>query len=178
MSKPTYVMRRDACKAMLRLTERAVQALVGAEQLAWQEGRPRVEPTHLLRAILARPDSMACRVLAALGLDREAAASALGERAPGDSLRPGQAPPAESLSAGSEAEADIGRVPFTDTSKGVLERAAQEGYALGHRYIGTEHLLLGLLATPGEPGQTLRRLGVDPEGVRQALRAMQQGPAM
>ena len=157
---------------MLRFTERAVQALTGAEQLAWQSGQPRVEPTHLLLALLARRDSMACRVLAGLGVDLEAAASALHEQAPRRGLDVEAPRQAEGRSSEAEADAEVGRVPFSHAAKGVVERAAEEARAFGHRYVGTEHLLLALLAATGEPGQTLRHLGADLERARLALRAL------
>lgn len=111
---------------------------------------------------------MACRVLAGLGVDPQAAARALQTRAPGrgpDAEIPGeQTEPA--------AEPAVGRLPFSQAAKGVVERAAEEAQALGHRYLGTEHLLLALLAAGGETGQTLRHLGADLLRARQALQAL------
>ena len=179
---------------MLMLTERAVQALQGAEQLARQDGKPSVEPTHLVRAILARADSMACRVLARLGVDPVSAARALGAETPGDPSREASHPvpsaghdafvatrpgseclefgAAASEPGGPSRKPAFGRLPFTPAAKGIVERAADEAKALGHRYVGTEHLLLGILAAGGEAGQVLKSLGVDAPRARQALREL------
>ena len=70
--------------------------------------------------------------------------------------RGGQAPP--------------GRIPFTPQAKKVLELALQESRALGHNYIGTEHILLGLIrAGDGVAAQVLTGLGVDLDGTREQV---------
>jgi ATP-dependent Clp protease ATP-binding subunit ClpA len=56
---------------------------------------------------------------------------------------------------------------FTDRARNVLSLAKDEAYALGHDYIGTEHILLGLMAEPeGVAGTALRSLGLSTESVR------------
>ena len=173
---------------MLVLTQRAVQALQTAEQLARQSGRHSVEPIHLLRALLARPDSMACRVLARLGVEPTAAERQLVAQAQASPLQPGDTsgahpsqPTGEQPAGfvqenaeprGPSPQARVGRLPFTPQAKGIVERAAGEAQALGHRYVGTEHLLLGILLAGGEAGQAVTNLGADASRVREALREL------
>jgi ATP-dependent Clp protease ATP-binding subunit ClpC len=68
---------------------------------------------------------------------------------------------------GRGAAAPPGHIPFTPQAKKVLEGALQESRALGHDYIGTEHILLGLLRQgDGVAGHVLSELGADLDGVR------------
>ncbi len=67
-------------------------------------------------------------------------------------------------------EDDTSHKPFTPRSKKVLELALRESMQLGHNYIGTEHILLGLLAEGGGVSATvLSSLGIDPERIRQEV---------
>ena len=64
-------------------------------------------------------------------------------------------------------QARPGHIPFTPQAKQVLNLALQEAQGLGHRYIGTEHILLGLIAEgDGVAAQVLTELGADLEGTR------------
>ena len=64
----------------------------------------------------------------------------------------------------------VGQLPFTPRVKKVLEYAMEEARALGHNYIGTEHLLLGLLREQeGVAAQVLLNLGVKLEDVREEV---------
>jgi ATP-dependent Clp protease ATP-binding subunit ClpA len=69
-----------------------------------------------------------------------------------------------------------GEVPFSDDAKASLREALKAALRLGHNYIGTEHILLGILRDEGEAGQKLGGLGVTiPEvesGVRRELEAL------
>jgi ATP-dependent Clp protease ATP-binding subunit ClpC len=69
-------------------------------------------------------------------------------------------------------------VPFTDRAREVLELAHHEACRMGHEYVGTEHLLLGLLAEGrGVSAVALRELGVDLDGARREVeRIIQLGP--
>ena len=58
-------------------------------------------------------------------------------------------------------------IPFTPKAKKVLENSLREALQLGDNYIGTEHILLGLLRTDGLALEVLRDLGVDIEGLKQ-----------
>jgi len=76
-----------------------------------------------------------------------------------------------------------GHIPFTPRAKKVLELALREALQLGHNYIGTEHILLGVLREgEGVAAQVLQKLGADLNRVRQAvirrLGEMGQGPSV
>jgi ATP-dependent Clp protease ATP-binding subunit ClpC len=63
-----------------------------------------------------------------------------------------------------------GHLPFTPLSKRALEQTAKEALRLGHNYVGSEHLLLGLLATEeGVASKVLRRMGIELHTTRQAV---------
>jgi ATP-dependent Clp protease ATP-binding subunit ClpC len=63
-----------------------------------------------------------------------------------------------------------GPVPFSPRSKKVLELALREALQLGHNYISTEHILLGLVRVPESlASQILSNLGVDPRKVREKV---------
>jgi ATP-dependent Clp protease ATP-binding subunit ClpA len=70
-----------------------------------------------------------------------------------------------------------GQIPFTPRAKKVLEVALREALALGHKYIGTEHILLGLVREPQGPAiEILGVAGVTPEQIRsEVLRSLPAG---
>ena len=66
--------------------------------------------------------------------------------------------------------APSGHIPFTPRAKSVLQLSLRESQELGHDYIGTEHILLGLLdESDGIAGQVLLSAGASPDGVRQQV---------
>ena len=104
---------------------------------------------HLLLGLLREEEGMAARVLESLGVGLEDARAGLGRI----------------VAAGDEVTA--GLIPFTPRAKRVLELALREALTLGHNYIGTEHILLGL-AREGEgvAMQVLLELDSDAEKIR------------
>jgi ATP-dependent Clp protease ATP-binding subunit ClpC len=67
-------------------------------------------------------------------------------------------------------QAPSGRIPFTSEAKEVLGLAQQESRALGHHYVGTEHILLGLIRQGDTvPAQVLSGLGASLDGVREQV---------
>jgi len=66
-------------------------------------------------------------------------------------------------------EPDTGQIPFTPRAKSVLEFSLREALSLGHNYIGTEHVLLGLVRQEGVAAQILLDFGATPEAVRDAV---------
>ena len=109
-----------------RFTERARMVIVFAQEEARTLRHNYIGSEHLLLGV-AREEGAGAGALAKLGVEY-------------DDLRrlvvPVDAPPAS------------GQIPFTRRGKGVLERALREALALGHDYIGTEHLLLGTIGDP------------------------------
>ena len=135
-----------------RFTDRARQVVVLAQEESRRLGHSYIGTEHLLLALGTQSDSVAGEVLADFGITR-------------DALRV-------------DVEARVGRgtgvppghIPFTPESKKVLELALREALQLGHNYIGTEHLLLGLVRVRDCLGtQLLVARGVDLDGLRAAV---------
>jgi ATP-dependent Clp protease ATP-binding subunit ClpC len=75
-------------------------------------------------------------------------------------------------------EMPTGQIPFTPRANKVLELALREALALGHDYIGTEHILLGLVReNDGVGARILLDLGADPDSIRSEITRMLSGPA-
>jgi hypothetical protein len=135
-----------------RFTLRAKAVLVAAEEVARGYNHDFVGTEHLLLGLFAEPEAIAAKVLDRFGVEREAVAEAVLAQVP-----PG-------------AEAPTGHIRFTPRSKHVLEEALHAALELGHNYIGTEHLLLGLLAEPkGLAAEVLAERGVTTEAARAAV---------
>jgi ATP-dependent Clp protease ATP-binding subunit ClpA len=146
-----------------RFTARARAIVVRAQQDAREGRATHIAPQHLLSALLQDPDSLAVKVLHDLGASPDRMLQVLGRRRQGaagldasevEALR-SIGIDAEEVVRRIEAElgtplADNGRgtaghIPFAKGAKKVLELALREAIALGHKEIGTEHVLLGLV---------------------------------
>jgi ATP-dependent Clp protease ATP-binding subunit ClpC len=110
-----------------RFTERARQVVVLAQQEARNNKCTYAGTEHILMGLLREEEGLAARILASLDVELEKAAEIVG-----------------SLSEGEPREVGV-QVPFTPRAKKVLELALREALGLGHNYISTEHVLLGLL---------------------------------
>ncbi len=148
-----------------RFTPRARQALGLAQQIARDIPHDHTGTEHVLLGVLDEGDNVAIKALGVLEVD------------PGelrDELRASMGPPATGVPAG--------HLPFTPLAKRALEMTTKEALALGHNYVGCEHLLLGLLATEeGLASRVLRRMGVETRTTRMAVvnvltRAPRLGP--
>jgi hypothetical protein len=113
-----------------RFTDKARSVMVGSQEQARALGHGTVETEHLLLAVFEPADSIAAIVLARLGVQRDAVLDLVLQRKPGEPERP------------------TGAIPFSQDAKSTLRAALDEALALGHNYIGTEHMLLGLFAEP------------------------------
>jgi ATP-dependent Clp protease ATP-binding subunit ClpA len=127
-----------------RFSARARQVIVQAQEEARLFHHNYIGTEHLLLGMLAEPDGVAHQALTAAGVTREdvrvrvQAAVGMGKRAP------------------------AGHIPFTPSSKKVLELGLREALSLHHDYIGTEHLLLGLIRErDGLGARLLSESGVD-----------------
>jgi ClpA/ClpB-like protein len=137
-----------------RFTERARRTVKAAQEEARELGHDHIFPEHLALGLLHEPEALAARAISALGVTPEAARQAL-VAALGSLVVP---------------EPVSGKIPFTPRAKKVLELALREALLFGHNYIGTEHLLLGLLDDEESLGDsTLADLGVTRERVREWL---------
>jgi hypothetical protein len=133
-----------------RFTDRAKRAFVAAVQdEAIKRRHDRVLPEHLALGLLYEQEGLAARAIAALGISPEAARAALSAALP--AAMPDSVP-------------SSGHVPFDSRTMKVFELTLREALALGHNYIGTEHILLGLLEEEESlGGGTLTGLGLTKE---------------
>ena len=147
-----------------RFAEEARSAVTEAAALAGEAGDPAVDPGHLLVAVAHAAGTPASLALARLGLDREAIEAAIAGDRDGVLAAVGVAadvPPRRRLAA---------QPKFAPATKRALERALQAATARGDRRIGTEHLLLGLIADEhGRVRRVLAASEVDAEELRAAL---------
>jgi ATP-dependent Clp protease ATP-binding subunit ClpC len=137
-----------------RFTDKARQAVVLAQEEARRLGHPEVGTEHLLLGLLAVTggDSAGTRTLTALGIFLDDLRAEVEERIGRGEGAPG------------------GHLPFAPRNKKVLELSLREALQLGHNYIGTEHILLGLVREgESDAAQVLVRLGADLETVRQEV---------
>ena len=110
-----------------------------------------------------------------LGLIREGGAAARALESPGISLDAVRQQVEQIIGRGQQAPS--GHVPFTKRAKKALELSLRESLQLGHNYIGTEHILLGLLREgDGVAVQVLVKLDADLNQVRQQVLQLLQGP--
>jgi Clp amino terminal domain, pathogenicity island component len=139
--------------ALSRLTERTLAALAGAEEHAREHRGTTLNPIDMLLGILDNAETLAVRVIEQLGASREALRAAAEH-----SATPGTTPSPANL-------------PLSAASRRVLEAALGEALKLGHNYIGTEHLLLGLLHVDDDPaGRILAEHGIRLDPARDAAR--------
>jgi hypothetical protein len=118
-----------------RFTNRARSATVAAQGEARTGGHATIEPGHILLGLLHEPEALAAKAMVNLGAEPEAVRAAVTPK-----LGPAvENPPGE-------------HVPFSGASKKVLELTVREALRLGHNWVGTEHILLGLLALGNVPG--------------------------
>lgn len=121
-----------------RFTERARQVIVLAQQAAREQTSSYIGTEHVLWGLLKEEEGLAARVLESLDIT-DARLRAWIEAHPWSPTPPDRRPD----SWNQDEEGD--RVPFTPRSKKVLELALREALSLGHNYVGTEHILLGLV---------------------------------
>lgn len=142
-----------------RFTERARKVLVLAKEESRRFNHDYIGTEHILLGLIREGEGVACAVLQNIGMD-------LGRlRAEIEKL----------MSLGSTASV-LGDIPFTPRAKKALELATEEARGLGHNYIGTEHILLGLLREEeGIASQVLFSLGVDIKKAKNEIAALLGG---
>ncbi len=135
-----------------RFTDRARRVVVLAQEEARMLNHNYIGTEHLLLGLIHEGEGVAAKALESLGVSLEAVRAQVEEI-----IGQGQ-------------EAPSGHIPFTPRAKKVLELSLRESRQLGHDYIGTEHILLGLLREgEGVAAQVLVRLGADLNRVRQQV---------
>jgi ATP-dependent Clp protease ATP-binding subunit ClpA len=110
-----------------RFTNNARHAVVLAQEEARRLHHNYIGTEHVLLGLLGEPDGLACRALAGVGMSLEAARNEV------------------TAIVGTGAAAPSGHIPFTPRAKKTLELSLREALQLHHNYIGTEHILLGLI---------------------------------
>jgi ATP-dependent Clp protease ATP-binding subunit ClpC len=133
-----------------RFTERARKVIILAKEEARRFNHDYIGTEHILLGLIREGEGVAAAVLQKLGLSLENIRLEVEKL-----VQPG---PTTQI---------IGDIPFTPRAKKALELAAEEARSLGHNYIGTEHLLLGLIREgEGIASQVLLNLGLDLNTVR------------
>jgi len=136
-----------------RFTERARKVIVLAKEEARRFNHDYIGTEHLLLGLIREGEGVAAAVLQKMGLSLESIRLEVEKL-----VQPG---PSTQI---------LGDIPFTPRSKKSLELAAEEARALGHNYISTEHLLLGLLREgEGVASQVLVNSGLDLNSVRSEI---------
>lgn len=135
-----------------RFTDRARRVVVLAQEEARMLNHNYIGTEHILLGLIHEGEGVAAKALEALGISLEAVRSQVEE-----TIGQGQ-------------QAPSGHIPFTPRAKKVLELSLREALQLGHNYIGTEHILLGLIREgEGVAAQVLDKLGADLNRVRQQV---------
>jgi len=146
-----------------RFTDRARRVVVLAQEEARLLSHSYIGTEHILLGLIHEGEGVAAKALESLGISLEAVRAQVEEII------------------GQGGSSPSGHIPFTPRAKKVLELSLREALQLGHNYIGTEHILLGLIREgEGVAAQVLVKLGADLGRVRQQviqLLSGYQGPA-
>jgi ATP-dependent Clp protease ATP-binding subunit ClpC len=135
------------------VTPRAIQALTLARKEAERMHHDFVGTEHVLLGLLSLGQGVAVNVLGTMRVDLEAVRAEVEKQ-----IGPGTK------------ELPEGNIPFTPRVKSALALAEEERKSLAHSYLGTEHILLGLLReSEGVAGTVLRAIGVNMEVTRQTI---------
>src|SRR6188474_924822 len=135
-----------------RFTDRARRVVVLAQEEAKMLNHNYIGTEHILLGLIHEGEGVAAKALESLGISLDAVREQVQ-----DIIGQGQQQP-------------TGHIPFTPRAKKVLELSLREALQLGHSYIGTEHILLGLIREgEGVAAQVLHKLGADLNRVRQQV---------
>ncbi|MGI8647220.1 MAG: NDP-hexose 4-ketoreductase [Acidimicrobiales bacterium] len=141
-----------------RFTDRARRVVVLAQEEARMLNHNYIGTEHILLGLIHEGEGVAAKALESLGISLEGVRTQVEEI-----IGQGQQAPA-------------GHIPFTPRAKKVLELSLREALQLGHNYIGTEHILLGLIREgEGVAAQVLVKLGADLNRVRQQVLQLLSG---
>jgi ATP-dependent Clp protease ATP-binding subunit ClpC len=143
-----------------RFTDKARRVVVLAQEEARMLNHNYIGTEHLLLGLVHEGEGVAARAVESLGISLTDVRRDVGEM-----IGRGEGAPA-------------GHIPFTPRAKKVLELSLREALQLGHSYIGTEHILLGLVREgEGVAAQVLQKLGADLNRVRQTVIQLLSGYA-
>src|SRR5680860_1468671 len=143
-----------------RFTDRARRVVVLAQEEARMLNHNYIGTEHILLGLIHEGEGVAAKALESMNISLESVRNQVTEI-----IGRGQTAPA-------------GHIPFTPRAKKVLELSLREALQLGHNYIGTEHILLGLIREgEGVAAQVLKKLGADLNRVRQQVIQLLSGYA-
>jgi ATP-dependent Clp protease ATP-binding subunit ClpC len=135
-----------------RFTDRARRVVVLAQEEARTLNHTYIGTEHILLGLTREGEGVAAKALESLGISLDAVRQQVEE------------------TTGQGQHAPSGHIPFTPRAKNVLELSLSESVQLGHNYIGTEHILLGLIRQgDGVAAQVLSGLGADLDGTREQV---------
>src|SRR5712672_4215943 len=135
-----------------RFTNRARHVVVLSQEEARLLNHNYIGTEHILLGLLGEPESIGGQVLASFGITRDGVRAEVVEK-----IGLGKSTPS-------------GHIPFTPRAKKTLELSLREALSIKHNYIGTEHILLGLIREgEGVAAQVLQKLGADLNRVRQTV---------
>ena len=155
---PPY-RRKRGLRVFERFTERARQVVVLAQDEARALKHNYIGTEHILLGLLREEEGLAARVLESLDITVEEVRAQVARIV------------------GQGDEVTTGQIPFTPRAKKVLELALREALSLGHNYIGTEHILLGLVReNEGVAARILLDFDADAEKIRNEIIRMLSGP--
>ena len=143
-----------------RFTESACRAIVFSEGEARGLAADQVHPHHLLLGVLTAENATAGAVLASFGVEALAVRS-------------------HAVVKYGRAEGELpGHITFSDAVKKSLEYSLRESLALNHTYIGSEHIVLGMISDPSDDtADMVRAVGLEADAVRDAIMARLGTPA-
>ena len=142
-----------------RFTDRARRVVVLAQEEARMLNHNYIGTEHILLGLIHEGEGVAAKALESLGISLEGVRSQVEEI-----IGQGQ-------------QAPSGHIPFTPRAKKVLELSLREALQLGHNYIGTEHILLGLVReNEGVAARILLDFDADAEKIRNEIIRMLSGP--
>jgi ATP-dependent Clp protease ATP-binding subunit ClpC len=143
-----------------RFTERAKQVVVLAQEEARALKHNYIGTEHILLGLLREEEGLAARVLESLDITVEEVREQV-----------------KRLVGQGDEDIVTGQIPFTPRAKKVLELALREALALGHNYIGTEHVLLGVVReNQGVAARILLDFDADAEKIRKEIMSVLSGP--
>lgn len=145
-----------------RFTERARQIVVLSQEESRNRNHAYIGTEHVLMGLVREEEGVGAKILKEFGVFSHAASDFVSKRFPNGETR------------------HDGQIPMTPRAKKILENALREALGLGHKYIGTEHILLGLIREPDSAAKTIlmEDFGIkDTERIRGAVVKFLSGPA-
>lgn len=138
-----------------RFTLYARRTMLAANTTASHAGTMHVDSNFLAAALLSEPDGLAARIIAQLGISPAHLQDALGTTPEACGVEP--------------TAANLQRVVLTDDATAALESTYAATVRLGHNYIGTEHILLGIVSADSPTAESFRALGISAEVIESAI---------